>query len=426
MSLALTIAFGVLFFALLMLSVALHEIGHMVPAKLFGVKVPKYFVGFGRTLWSTRRGDTEYGVKLWPLGGFVQLLGMYPPARPDAKQTWLQRLADDARAAEWDDITPADQGRLLYEKKTWQKVIIMAGGITMNLLICFVLLWGVQGGYGAWRQQTTVQAVQECYYTDARQENVCKASDPATPAKLAGLQAGDTIVEFNGVAITDYPQLQQLIRANMDGEARLVVDRNGVRTPLKPVHTLITGVPDLLDPSRRVSAGWFGVSPTVELVKGGPVEVVGDMWTMTRQSVVALAQFPVKVYGAVADMVTGKPRDIYGPLSIIGASSIAGQAAASDAGVVEKVVLFASLLAAVNLFLALFNLVPLPPLDGGHIISALYEGARRSLAKLFGRPDPGHADTAKLLPVTYVVAGFLLIAGVALIVVDIVSPMKLF
>ena len=79
-----TIVFGLLFFALLMASVALHEVGHLLPAKLFGVRVPQYFVGFGKTLWSTRRGETEYGVKLFPLGGFVRLLGMYPPTRPGA------------------------------------------------------------------------------------------------------------------------------------------------------------------------------------------------------------------------------------------------------------------------------------------------------------------------------------------------------
>lgn len=417
-----TALFALLFFALLMVSVALHELGHMVPAKLFGVRVPKYFVGFGRTLWSVERGGTEYGIKLFPLGGFVQLLGMYPPRDPARKQTRLQRFADEARAAEWDDITDADRGRLLYERKTWQKVVVMAGGITMNLLIAFFLMWGMLGLYGTWQAQPVVEGVQPCLIAENRE---CTPTDPPTPAASSGLTKGDRIVEFNGVAITSYEQLTGLIRGNLDGEARLVVERDGARTPLTPVRTAVLDLPDPLDPSRTVKAGWFGVVPTYELIKGGPGDALDAMWTMTKQSAVALSKFPVKVWNAVADMVTGKPRDVYGPVSIVGASVFAGEVATSGADPAAKVVMFTMLLASVNLFLALFNLIPLPPLDGGHIASALYEGARRGLARLARRADPGPVDTARLLPLTYAVAGFLLLAGVALIVVDIVSPIKL-
>ncbi len=426
MTLAITVVFGVLFFLAIMVCVALHEVGHMMPAKLFGVKVPKYFVGFGRTLWSTRRGETEYGVKVFPLGGFVQLLGMYPPRRPDARDTRLQRLADDARDAEWEDITPGDAGRLFYEKPTWQKVIMMAGGITMNLLLAFVLLWGVVGLHGIVRYQTTVSAVSQCIQSPPRSDDTCLSTDPLTPAAQAGLAAGDRIVEFNGVAITSHDQLTALIRANLDGEARIVVERGGVRTPLATVHTMITNVADPLDPSHTVQAGYLGFYPTSALVKAGPGQALSDMGTMTAQSLVALGQLPVKVFNVVADMVEGNPRDPSGPISVVGASAVAGEIAASDGTVGDKVATFAYLLASVNLFLALFNLVPLPPLDGGHIAGALYEAARRGLAKLTGRPDPGPADTAKMLPVAYVVGGLVLLMGVILIVADIVSPVKIF
>lgn len=426
MSTLTTIVFGVLFFSLLMVSVALHEVGHMVPAKRFGVKVPKYFVGFGRTLWSTRRGDTEYGVKLWPLGGFVQLLGMYPPRDPARPQTRWQRFADDVRAAEWDEIMPEDTGRLFYERPTWQKVVTMLGGITMNLLIAFVLLWGVLGIHGLWQPQTTVASIQECVITEARDDMTCTPDDPPSPASLAGLRAGDVVVEFNGVTVDDYGHLSGLIRANLGGEAVLVVERDGVRQRLATVNTLVTTVPDELDPSKGVSAGWLGVRPEHALVKGGPGEALATMWTLSKQSAVALVQFPAKVWAVVADMVTGQPRDVYGPLSILGASTIAGEVAAGNGTVGDKVATFASLLASVNLFLALFNLVPLPPLDGGHVVGALYEGVRRSWARLRGRPDPGPVDTALMVPIAYVVGAFLLLCGVALIVADIVSPLRLF
>lgn len=425
----LTVVFALVFFALILLSVALHEIGHMAPAKLFGIRVPQYFVGFGPTMWSTIRGETEYGVKWIPLGGFVRLMGMYPPARPAPENpSRLRRFADSGRAYEWSEITPDDvaNDRLFYQKKTWQKLIVMAGGPMMNVLIAFAIFWAILGLHGQWQAQPTVAAVQQCIVRENQPADT-PCVTPDTPAAASGIQPGDTIVEFNGTAITDYAQLQGLIRANLTGEARVVVERGGQRVALTPVNTVISGVPDQLDPSKRIAAGWFGITPTSVLVKGGPVETVQQMYTMSVQSLVAITQFPVKVYNVVADLVQGKPRDIYGPLSILGASRAAGEVVANDGlAVTDKVVLFGSLLAAVNLFLALFNFVPLPPLDGGHIAGALWEAIRRGWARMFGRADPGPFDTALLLPVAYAVAGFLILAGGALIVADIVSPMRIF
>ncbi len=429
MELLATVGFGIGFFALIMASVALHEIGHMVPAKLFGVRVPQYFVGFGPRIWSTVRGETEYGLKWFPLGGYVQLLGMYPPRRDGSfRRTRLSEFADDARAYEWTQISEEDVAnqRLFYQKKTWQKLIVMAGGPTMNLLIAFVLMFAVTAGYGVYRPQTTIAAVQACVIAEPGRTS-CLPSDPPSPAAAAGLKVGDQVVEFNGVAVASYAQLSSLIRANLDGSAQIVVERDGQRVSLTPVHTVINSVTDQLDPSRKLQAGWLGIGPTQTLVRGGPADVVSDMWTLTQQSVVALVQFPVKVWHVVAGMVTGQPRDISDPISILGASQVAGQVVASgqmDTG--AKVASFASLLASVNLFLALFNFVPLPPLDGGHIAGALYEGLRRGLAKLFRRRDPGYFDTAKLLPIAYGVGGLLLISGIALILADIVSPVQLF
>lgn len=427
MSAVLTVVFALLFFGCILVSIALHEIGHLVPAKAFGVRVPKYFVGFGPTIWSTVRGETEYGIKWIPLGGYVRLMGMYPPADPAARDGRLTRMADAARSYEWSEITPDDvaNDRLFYQKKTWQKLIVMAGGPAMNLLIAFVLFWSILGLHGSWQPQLVVAEIQPCIVRENQPTTQCLVPD--TPAAKSGIRAGDRVVEFNGVAIASYEQLVDLIRANLDGEARIIVERDGVRVPLTPVHTVVTGVPDDLDPSKRIPAGWFGIVPTAALVKGGPVETVAQMWRLTVQSGVAIAQFPVKVYNVLADLVQGKPRDVYGPLSILGASRVAGEVAASDTiDVTDKLVLFGSLLAAVNLFLALFNFVPLPPLDGGHIAGALWEAVRRGWARLFGRPDPGHFDTARLLPVAYAVGGFLLLSGAVLILADIISPMRLF
>ena len=420
------------FFVLVMASIALHEIGHLVPGKLFDVKTTQYFVGFGKTLWSLRKGETEYGVKLIPLGGYVRLVGMYPPSknRPGqvraARTGIFQTLADNARAAEWETIRPSDDGRLFYQKKSWQKLIIMAGGPAMNLLLAFAILLGVCATYGVYRSQLTINRVQECIVAANATDKSCTGKPP-TPAALSGIQPGDKVLAFNGVPVQDWNDVSRLIRANLDRPAQVSVERNGVRVELVPVNTVITGVPDRYDPAKRVAAGFFGVEPLVVRERGGPVVVLGDMWTMTRQTAVALVQFPVKVFYTAYNLLTGQPRDIYGPMSIVGASRAAGEIAATDEiDAPAKLASLFTVLGSVNLFVALFNFVPLLPLDGGHIAGALYEAAKRMLARVFRRPDPGHVDTAKMLPVAYAVGGIILISGIVLILADIITPIRLF
>lgn len=426
MTVVIVIGAALLFFFLILLSVALHEVGHLVPAKLFGVKVTQYMVGFGRTVWSTTRGGTEYGVKAVPLGGFVRLIGMYAPGRA-GRTGWLSRMADDARAAEAGDIKPSDDGKLFYQKKPWQKLIIMMGGPAMNLFLAFLIFTSINMFYGQYRTQLVVAAVNDCIIAQARPDRTCRSDDPPTPASRAGLQPGDVILSFNGSRITSWNQFSELIRANRDGEATIVVSRNGEQVTLPTVQTVISQVRDTLDPSRTVDAGFLGAQPKVELVTGGPITTAQDMWQMTKQSVVALGSFPVKVWNLSVDLVSGKPRDINGPISIVGASRAAGElAVAPEVPIGDRVATWFSLLGSVNLFVALLNLVPLVPLDGGHMAGAVYEWIKRRLFKLLGKPDPGPVDTARMLPVVYVVGGFLLLAGAVLIVADILSPVKIF
>jgi membrane-associated protease RseP (regulator of RpoE activity) len=432
------LAGAILFFALIMVSVALHEIGHLVPGKLFGVKTTQYFVGFGRTLWSTRRGETEYGVKAVPLGGYCRFVGMYPPdpssGRLRSTRTGIfQSIADSARQAEWEDIRPEDDGRLFYQKKTWQKLIIMFGGPTMNLLLAFVILLGVSMTYGMLQTTLKVDQVNECVIpvgratSDDPQQRACRPSDPVAPAHEAGIRPGDTIVAFNGTRVTDWEHLSSLIQANLDHRAVITVRRDGQLTELPAVNTVLNGVPSPTNPSRTVQAGFLGVQPQQELVRGGPLFVLDRMWWMTEQSVHAIIRFPIKVFNTAADLVTGQPRDENGPMSIVGASRIAGEVAATDRiDVQTKGAQMFVLLGSVNLFLALFNFVPLMPLDGGHIAGATYEGLRRWFARVFGRPDPGHADTAKMLPVAYVVGAVIAVSGVVLILADLIDPITLF
>ena len=422
------IGLALLFFALIMVSIALHEIGHLVPAKIFGVKVTQYFVGFGRTIWSRKRGETEYGFKLFPLGGYVRLVGMYPPEKQsDKPKGWLTRLADRARSYEYEEITPADDGRLFHQKPVWQKVIVMLGGPAMNLLLAFLIFLGINLFHGTWQLTLNVTVVNDCVIPAGRTPATCQDGDPQTPAKQAGVMVGDKVVAFNGHRVSTWDELTDLIRANRDGAATLTVERDGRTMELPTVNTIIQSVPDRLDPTSRVEAGFLGVSPSRELVRGGVIETAGQMWNITRMSLVALASFPVRVWNVGVGLATGAERDINSPISVVGASRVAGEIAVADSvPIQDRAASWLSLLGSVNLFVALLNLVPLLPLDGGHIAGALYEALRRGMARLRGRGDPGPVDTAKMLPVAYLVGGFLLIGGVVLILADIISPIKLF
>jgi membrane-associated protease RseP (regulator of RpoE activity) len=421
-----TVVGAIAFFLLIMVSVALHEVGHMVPAKIFGVKVPQYFVGFGPKIFSFRRGETEYGVKWFILGGYVRLLGMYPPySGKPSRWRRLQQMADEARGFEWDEISEQDKadGRLFYQKKTWQKIIVMFGGPFMNILIAFCLFWGINAFYGTWQTTTLVANVVACVPAEGAAE--CAADDPPSPAAEAGLRAGDRIVAWNGVSVSTQERLSELIRANGAGPAAVTVERGGTRVDLPAVNTVVIADPTSSDPG--ATRAYYGFQASTEQVRGGPVEALGQMWEMTKLSFEGLAKLPVSVVQVAIGMFNGAERGQDTPVSVVGVSAVAGEVAASDqVDAAAKVVLFASLLGSLNLFLAIFNLVPLPPLDGGHIAGALYEGARRQIAKLRRRPDPGHVDTAKALPVTFVVGGFLLLCGIVLMVADIVNPVQLF
>ena len=418
---------GVVFFGLIIVSVLLHEAGHFIPAKLFGMKATEFFAGFGTTIWSTRRGETTYGFKWLPFGGYTKIIGMYPVDVTHRRSTWLTRVADQARQAESEEITPQDRGRLFCDKPVWQRLVVMSGGILTNLLLAFLLFWGVFGIAGRPAQTTSVAAVNECVLSTSDPSRSCTANDPETPAHRMGLQPGDEVVSFNGVEVTSWEQLSDLIRANTDQPATLVVVRDGQRRTLPTVNTVTNTVRDRLDPTRTVEAGFMGFMPQAVVVHSGPGDTVSEMWQMSKQSLHALVRLPVLTWNVASDVVTGKARDVNSPMSIVGASVVAGDVAANDQLTTgDKVAFGASLLGGLNLFLFWLNVIPLPPMDGGHIAGAIYEWIKRGVFRVLGRPDPGPADTAMMLPVAWVIGGALLVMGIILIIADLVSPVRLF
>jgi membrane-associated protease RseP (regulator of RpoE activity) len=434
MSNALMYAAGVLLFTVgVAVSIGLHEVGHLVPGKLYNVKITQYFVGFGRTIWSRRRGETEYGLKAIPLGGYVKLVGMLPPAvdqDPEKVRSthtgMFAQLVSDARSAEYEHVSPEDHDRLFYKLPWWKRIVIMGSGVSINLVIAFGLFAVVFMGYGTTEATTTVSTVSECVKVVRidHEPGPCTAKDPITPALKAGIRQGDRIVSFNGTAITSYRQLQRLIRANADSDAQLVVARDGAT---RTVHTstVVNGLPSLDDFDKTVDAGFLGITPAKVRDRQDLGYVVRFMADGTWETLKSIGAMPQKVFHVSRAALGLEERDSDSPMSVVGAGRVAGEFASDDENSpANRFFSVLLLLAGLNLFLGLVNLVPLPPFDGAGIATTLYEASRRGIARLLGRPDPGAVDAAKLLPVTYVVATLLLVMTVILVYADIVAPVS--
>ncbi len=434
----LTYTLGVVLFALgVAFSIGLHEAGHLIPGKLFNVKVTQFFVGFGRTIWSRQRGETEYGLKAIPLGGYCKLVGMLPPAEDedpskvrDSKTGMFAQLVSDARSAEYEHVDPHDHDRLFYNKAWWKRVIIMGSGVMINLVLAFLLFALVFMVHGVPKETTSVAGVSKCVVavTDANKSappRPCSAADPVAPARKAGFQPGDRFVSFNGQAIENWAQVQREIRDNGTKTATVVVERDGRQVTLRP-ETVVSPRINPDDPAKITKVGFLGVSPAVATQRQGVGFVVTTMADGTWQTVKTIASLPDKLYHVTRAALGLEQRDPTGPMSVVGAGRVAGELTSQQGTPFsDRFFSVIALLAGLNLFLGLINLVPLPPFDGGGIATTLYEAARRGIARLRGRPDPGAVDAAKLLPVTYVMAALILVMSVVLIWADIVAPVSL-
>lgn len=420
-----------------LVSIALHEVGHMVPAKKFGVRVSQYMVGFGPTLWSRTRGETEYGVKAIPLGGYVRLIGMYPT--PEAVgnppvRGMFSRIAAEAREASAEEIRPGEDHRAFYRLSTPKKLIVMLGGPVMNLVIAVVLLGVAYVGIGMPQSSTTLASVSECVLPAGSTATTCSADDPQAPGAAAGLEPGDRIVSYDGQAISSWDQVSGLIRQDAGRTVPVVVERDGEQLTLQ-LTPVAAERPQVDDQGQVVTdangdpvyteVGFVGIGPADELVRQPVSEALGVTAQATWETAKAVATLPVTVVNTVSSAFGGGERDANGVISLVGVGQIAGQIGASDAAgfsIGERVASMLTLLASLNLALFAFNLIPLVPLDGGHVAAALWEGIKRQTARLRHLPRPRPADAARLQPVALGV--FVLLGGmsVVLMLADIVNP----
>jgi membrane-associated protease RseP (regulator of RpoE activity) len=388
--------------AAIIVMVFLHELGHYLTAKAAGMKVTEFFIGFGPKIWSFKRGETEYGFKAIPAGAYVRIIGMH----------------------NLEEVKPEDEPRTYRQKPFWRRLSVAVAGSAMHFLIALTCIWAIlvfsgapQGGLFQVAKESPEWAIDEI--------------TPGSGADVAGLQAGDKIVSFNGERHDLFSEIRPLIQDSPGKTVQLGVLRNGQELTL----TATIG--------EDAGHGLLGVrtkQPDVVIEKKNPVLAVPQSFlefgTATTESLKALGgRFSPAGISDFASQVADGSNE--GPVVSNGSSGGASSSSQSEnkdrfisivgaVGIGAELtrqgwVSFVFFLALINIFIGIFNLVPLLPLDGGHVAIAVYEKIRSMLSG--GKPY--HADVAKLLPLTYAVVLVLVFVGVSSLYLDIVNPIHL-
>ncbi|MEI3844257.1 MULTISPECIES: M50 family metallopeptidase [unclassified Microbacterium] len=422
-------------------SIALHEIGHLVPAKLFGVHVGQYMIGFGPRVWSRRFGETEYGVKVLPVGGFISMSGMYPPSpaadgegEGRAGSGMFRALIQDARTANDETIDPSRADRVFYRLPVWKRIIVMFGGPFMNLVLAVLIFTVLLSGIGVQQGTTTIATVSECVLPAGSTQEECAPGDPVAPAAQAGILPGDVLVSIDGEKVTTFAEASAIIQASPGRTLAVVVERDG--GPVELSLTPVAAQRGEVDADGRAvvdergapvlkTVGYAGVGAQLAYVPQPLTAGVEAAADNVGRVASMIATLPVRLWDVGVSLVTGGERDPNGPLSVVGVGRLAGEVAATDAPVLNRFVVLFSLLGSLNIALFVFNLVPLLPLDGGHIVVALWDGVKRAWARLFRRPPPKPVDATRLVPLTIVVAGVLIAMGALLLIADLFNPVDL-
>ena len=375
---------GILAFVVaLLLSVMVHEFGHYITARKYGMWVSEFFVGFGKRIWSVQRGETEFGVKAIPAGGYCKIEGMSP-----------------------NDEMPVDQeDRAFYKASSGKKLVVLGAGSFLHFVLGFVLLFTLFAGIG------TNQVLPVIY------EVV-----PNSAAQAAGIQVGDEIVSINGKRVTEWYKDVEVIRESQGRELSLVLNRNGEEISV----TASARLTDLDGTKRYV----LGIVNDVGLKRSGLLVSIRNSATVTKsflvESVKSLGKLPEKIPALWGATVRGEERDPNGLVGVVGVARVSGEAVGSDKlTVMERLATFVLIVASLNIFVGVFNLLPILPLDGGHMAVAIADSIRAFFARLRGRPRPAPIDVTVLTPITMVVFVVLATLTLLLLVADVINPVTL-
>ncbi len=390
---------GVLAFVVALLtSVMIHEAGHYLTAKKFGMKVTEFFLGFGQKIWSTQRGETEFGLKAIPAGGYCKIVGMSPR----------------------EELSPADADRAFIKGTIAQRLIVLGAGSFLHFVIGFVLLLTLFAGVGVTSVTNQVQKVSECVPQTSTE--VCGPTSTPSPAKNAGVVAGDKLVKINGESFKEWSDAVSVIRANAGKQLEIVVDRNGDLIPL-----LITPATRMVDGK---AIGVLGVINEIGTVRFNPIVATQKSITfggdILSNSITSLIKLPSKIPDLLAQTFGARERDPEGLVGVVGVARVSGETASTGKLTTnEKIATFILIVASLNIFVGMFNLLPLLPLDGGHMAVAIADGIRNFWAKRRGRPKPAPIDVERLTPITLVVFVFMAALSIILLAADIFNPIRL-
>jgi membrane-associated protease RseP (regulator of RpoE activity) len=375
---------GILAFVVaLLLSVMVHEFGHYITARKYGMWVSEFFVGFGKRIWSIQRGETEFGVKAIPAGGYCKIEGMSPN----------------------DEMPAGQEDRAFYKASSGKKLVVLGAGSFLHFVLGFVLLFTLFAGIGTNQVLPVINEVV-----------------PNSAAQAAGIQVGDEIVSINGKRVTEWYKDVEVIRESQGRELSLVLSRNGEEISV----TASARLTDLDGTKRYV----LGIVNDVGLKRSGLLVSIKNSATVTKsflvESVKSLGKLPEKIPALWGATVRGEERDPNGLVGVVGVARVSGEAVGSDKlTVTERLATFVLIVASLNIFVGVFNLLPILPLDGGHMAVAIADSIRAFFARLRGRPRPAPIDVTVLTPITMVVFVVLATLTLLLLVADVINPVTL-
>ena len=388
---------GVLAFVFALLaSVMIHEFGHYITAKKYGMRVSEFFLGFGKRLWSFTKGETEFGIKAIPAGGYCRIEGMTAT----------------------DEMPTGEESRAFFKASSGRKLVVLGAGSFLHFVLGFIILLIIFAGIGTLQATSTISQISECV---PRPNAACADTDPRSPALLVGLQKSDVITSLNGIPVSNWSKDVEIIRSSAGKELIIEIERNGQPQSISVV------------PATRVvdgkNYGFLGIVNEYVMVRETPFSSIKNSalvsWDFISSSLKAIISLPSKIPALWGATVSGTERDPNGLVGIVGVAQVSGQAVSTEGlSTAERIQTFLLIIASLNFFVGVFNLLPILPLDGGHMAVAIADEIRALFARIRGKARPEGINVNKLAPVTMVVFVLLAALTVLLLAADILNPVQ--